>query len=734
MEPSPRSKCEILCSICHESINSGDDLGEINSCKHRFCFECINKWREIENSCPCCKLRFTTIFKKVVASPSKLSRLLPTSTVPGTIVGVEECQETNQRPQFEDPSFEEWIQGIACVVCGTGENEEQLLLCDDCDNACHSYCAGLDDIPEGDWFCEGCSARRRREAEQQGQRRRQRQGTTATTTTARRRRTRTGPENVATVVILDSSSSGSSGSEKEEEEARRRRRRRRTTATVRNELDDFIVSDDSSDDGAFDYSGEDVQDGARARGGGGGARRRRRRGMNVPVIESESDEEEEEEWKSDSYEEEEEEDHLTRLGLDAPRPRRQQQEVVAPGQWRQVVRTRGGEGRYRSIRGRQRQPPAQQQPAVIDLTQQQQTPPSTSIIDTISLSAKLRADIAACRERGARLPSSHGTCTTSEEKKKTNAMPPPHPPPPPPPPITSVVHLYPATTFHTPQSRFRIPRRITDANTSNTPNAPNTNTLSSEGRHRMRTVRDYVRGAEIARGTTGTIGSGGGGSSAAEGANLHQPRQHRSNTTPYLSMPLQQRLAARAAAEWGTSTAAPTATTTTTVLTVENKKSSERERPPWRQTKRPPPATTTNNTNTTNTYTGRSSMHDDTNNQNKNSNSNNGNASTVDVLLASPSPQAPPSLSPPLIVNKSNTTDTPPNYKTHAFNLVKPHIDVLLSAGALSREQYKQVARRATQQLCEGKDKGERSGLRPSSQQLCALVDRVFTEILREGN
>lgn len=38
-----------------------DDLAKINGCDHQFCFECIEKWSERENTCPLCKERFTEI-------------------------------------------------------------------------------------------------------------------------------------------------------------------------------------------------------------------------------------------------------------------------------------------------------------------------------------------------------------------------------------------------------------------------------------------------------------------------------------------------------------------------------------------------------------------------------------------------------------------------------------------------------------------------------------------------
>jgi len=45
-------------------------------------------------------------------------------------MGVERIEEVNQRPIFEDPSLEQWIQNVVCLVCGNADNEDQLLLCD----------------------------------------------------------------------------------------------------------------------------------------------------------------------------------------------------------------------------------------------------------------------------------------------------------------------------------------------------------------------------------------------------------------------------------------------------------------------------------------------------------------------------------------------------------------------------------------------------------------------------
>jgi hypothetical protein len=48
------------CCICMDDVEP-NDLAKLNSCDHRFCFGCIEKWSERENTCPLCKTRFNKI-------------------------------------------------------------------------------------------------------------------------------------------------------------------------------------------------------------------------------------------------------------------------------------------------------------------------------------------------------------------------------------------------------------------------------------------------------------------------------------------------------------------------------------------------------------------------------------------------------------------------------------------------------------------------------------------------
>ncbi|KAG5263990.1 hypothetical protein AALO_G00270920 [Alosa alosa] len=52
------------------------------------------------------------------------------------------------------------IECKCCNVCGTSENDDQLLFCDDCDRGYHMYCLTppMSDPPEGSWSCHLCLA------------------------------------------------------------------------------------------------------------------------------------------------------------------------------------------------------------------------------------------------------------------------------------------------------------------------------------------------------------------------------------------------------------------------------------------------------------------------------------------------------------------------------------------------------------------------------------------------
>uniref|UniRef100_A0A8C5HGZ4 Zinc finger protein DPF3-like n=1 Tax=Gouania willdenowi TaxID=441366 RepID=A0A8C5HGZ4_GOUWI len=50
------------------------------------------------------------------------------------------------------------IECKSCSLCGTSENDDQLLFCDDCDRGYHMYCLKpqMTQPPEGSWSCHLC--------------------------------------------------------------------------------------------------------------------------------------------------------------------------------------------------------------------------------------------------------------------------------------------------------------------------------------------------------------------------------------------------------------------------------------------------------------------------------------------------------------------------------------------------------------------------------------------------
>lgn len=172
-----------ICSICQAKDDC--EQGEL-PCKHSFCFECIYSWAKISNTCCLCKSSFVEI--------NKISR-------DGHHTGTVQV-EPRQNSFQEEEEVVEFAEG--CMVCDGQDREDQLLLCDSCDAAYHTFCLDpvIVEIPEGDWYCPPCAdeiqrrrcrenARREREAE------RIRQQEEALERLRRRRRTNQ-------LVVLDS--------------------------------------------------------------------------------------------------------------------------------------------------------------------------------------------------------------------------------------------------------------------------------------------------------------------------------------------------------------------------------------------------------------------------------------------------------------------------------------------------------------------------------------------------
>ncbi|KAK8515815.1 hypothetical protein V6N12_016121 [Hibiscus sabdariffa] len=140
-----------ICGICLSNGGRRAIRGKINSCDHFFCFVCIMEWAKVESRCPMCKRRFTAIHRPPKEGVFAFERLvnIPQRDQVYRLTG-------NATSGPCDPYAE-----VRCSVCHGMTDESLLLLCDLCDSAAHTYCAGLGaTVPDGDWFCHDCALSR----------------------------------------------------------------------------------------------------------------------------------------------------------------------------------------------------------------------------------------------------------------------------------------------------------------------------------------------------------------------------------------------------------------------------------------------------------------------------------------------------------------------------------------------------------------------------------------------
>ena len=146
------------CAICLElprvpAVLRGDDEGAAKGCastaEHVFCLDCVDRWSKVCNACPLCKARFRAVVwtdpsdgteRRRVVAPKELAVFTEDETAAVLAEALER------------------IENALCEMCGGGDAEERILLCDACDAGCHTWCCAppLRAVPEGDWFCPAC--------------------------------------------------------------------------------------------------------------------------------------------------------------------------------------------------------------------------------------------------------------------------------------------------------------------------------------------------------------------------------------------------------------------------------------------------------------------------------------------------------------------------------------------------------------------------------------------------
>lgn len=134
-----RSITILKCPICLEPI---DNSSYLDTCKHEFCKKCIDHWATVSSQCPCCKENFKKIIYINPRSRNKTEKKIK-----------------KKKFQPDEEEVEQWYANCdeMCFVCKKSDNAPLLLVCDQCNfRICHTFCVGLDYIPDEDFICPEC--------------------------------------------------------------------------------------------------------------------------------------------------------------------------------------------------------------------------------------------------------------------------------------------------------------------------------------------------------------------------------------------------------------------------------------------------------------------------------------------------------------------------------------------------------------------------------------------------
>ncbi|XP_027831824.1 lysine-specific demethylase 5B isoform X2 [Ovis aries] len=69
-------------------------------------------------------------------------------------------ESEKEKPKSRAKKTTNAVDLYVCLLCGSGSDEDRLLLCDGCDDSYHTFCLipPLHDVPKGDWRCPKCLA------------------------------------------------------------------------------------------------------------------------------------------------------------------------------------------------------------------------------------------------------------------------------------------------------------------------------------------------------------------------------------------------------------------------------------------------------------------------------------------------------------------------------------------------------------------------------------------------
>ncbi|XP_032819198.2 lysine-specific demethylase 5D-like isoform X2 [Petromyzon marinus] len=83
-----------------------------------------------------------------------------TAIIPEKVPSMKDSKMELKPVQLKEADIIANVDLYECLVCGRGDDEAKLLLCDGCDDSYHTFCLipPLQDVPKGDWRCPKCVA------------------------------------------------------------------------------------------------------------------------------------------------------------------------------------------------------------------------------------------------------------------------------------------------------------------------------------------------------------------------------------------------------------------------------------------------------------------------------------------------------------------------------------------------------------------------------------------------
>jgi hypothetical protein len=171
--------CPICLALLDQSYDgqNAKEIAVLNSCKHRFCFTCIEAWSSVTNTCPMCKQRFSEL--RTFSYADSLLYLQQNRTLTGNITQIQEVQVENKEQTYLDedgywnatgywdPGFD-LNDGVQCIEdhCRVRQGDYGApgahfsVQCNACEVWFHGCCVGFrnedDNIPLV-WNCPGCA-------------------------------------------------------------------------------------------------------------------------------------------------------------------------------------------------------------------------------------------------------------------------------------------------------------------------------------------------------------------------------------------------------------------------------------------------------------------------------------------------------------------------------------------------------------------------------------------------